>query len=53
MSELERAILELQQFDKDVKDGKCRPDPAYRRALLMRIDMLRESEKSKKENDPS
>ena len=47
MSELERAKRELEEFDRDVREGRERPDPSYRKALLMRIDMARENEKNK------
>jgi hypothetical protein len=40
--ELRKAEQELEEYDRDAREGRTRPDPAYRRALLMRIDMFRE-----------
>jgi hypothetical protein len=44
MSELEKTRRELEEYDSDVREGRLLPDPAYRRALILRIDMLREEE---------
>jgi hypothetical protein len=44
MTELEKAQRELEEYERDVREGKERLDPAYRRALLMRIDYLKEQD---------